>query len=84
MATVNEIRDWADQLIQEGHGDLDAVVGFDDVPDYVNTLHLGGVTTVREFVEGDDLRGKWTGRKQVVSTWYANDGSYELHDEDNA
>jgi hypothetical protein len=71
MATVNDVLAWAKELVDAGHGDLDVMVGFDDVPDYINDLYLGGVATVKGEEPGDE-------DQPVVTTWYSNTGAYEL------
>lgn len=64
---VQEMADFFNELVREGHGELEVVVGYDDVPDYVQSLHPGGIGKIKE---GDVTQ-------DAVFTWYSNDGAYE-------
>lgn len=66
--TILEMRDKLTELVDGGHGDKEIVVGFDDVPDYVSSLSMGGICAVQDH--GETL--------EVLSTWYSNDGAYSF------
>jgi len=66
--TVQELADGLNKLVAEGHGELPVVVGYDDVPDYVSDLFLGGIGQIKEH-QGEP--------QDALFTWYANTGAYE-------
>lgn len=67
MTTIWEFAEQLKTLVDEGHGDKIIVVSYDDVPDYVQELHAGGMGLIKDQ----------DSTKEALFTFYSNDGAYE-------